>query len=381
MSTKKSHPEERFEELERALNTLRTVASTRVRSHPEGYLLKDRAESLSLRLDLPLIGDLAATGVELSESLDRAISQAIGRLAASRPGCVPCRACDESTCEHAICPGPRFVFVGYRNNGTPHFEDLGQILLDRGDSRVGALYQNPPGFIAQPMSEEELHADLAQELRRGKATARLRGQVIAGWYSIPGPGGGLEKMALSFQLLSSGRKTQLHIVGMGPGEASLRDLTAHLGQAPWDEAARWADAAARTLGPKRRKSKGPDSQGRVEGLLVSLARRLEKSHRGKRRRTHHAESRHDGGKRPTRMAMTDLARAEPSDILFDERNDTTVVLGDRGRTHFFSQAGKIVSSVRYSLEAITRKRDRRIWRPATEKEIGRLKGMGAQSDG
>ena len=229
------------------------------------------------------------------------------------------------------------------------------------------------------MCERAIHADLDRDLRQSKKSARIKGQVVAGWFKLPGAEGIPEKMALSFQLLSSGKQTQLHIVGIGPGQASLRDLTAHLGRTPWDEPARWADAAARTLTPKGRKGgKGPPLQRRIEGLLTSLARRLEKGHRGKKRRTNHAESRHEAGKRPTRMAMTDLARANGSDILFDERHDTAVVLGDRGRTHFFNLNGKIVSSVRYSPDAIARKRDRRIWRPATEEEVNRLRGLGIE---
>lgn len=366
--------------LEQALEDVRSEASDRVRKHPEGHLLSDRAETLSLHIDLPLRGGLDAALSSLSESLDRSISQTLSRIAASLPGRVPCRACDSSACEHALSPGPRFVFAGYRNNGTPRFEDFGQWLLDRGDPRVGALFAKPPGFIADVMTEADVNADLARELRQGRSAARVRGQVVAGWYSIPGPGGIPEKMALSFQILSSGRHSQLHIVGIGPGQSTLRDLAAHLESTPWSEPARWADAAARTLSPKRRKGKGPDLGRRIEGLLASLARRLEKNHRGKKRRTHHAESRHEHGKRPTRMAMTDLSRAAASDILFDERHGTAVILGDRGRTHFFNLNGKIVSSVRYSVEAINRKRDRRIWRPATEEEIHRLRGMGTEGD-
>jgi hypothetical protein len=42
-----------------------------------------------------------------------------------------------------------------------------------------------------------------------------------------------------------------------------------------------------------------------------------------------------------------------------------VVLGDRGRTHFFTPDGRLVSSVRYSREAIERKVKLEVWRKAT----------------
>jgi hypothetical protein len=46
----------------------------------------------------------------------------------------------------------------------------------------------------------------------------------------------------------------------------------------------------------------------------------------------------------------------------DESNGTLVVPGDRGRTHFFTPEGRHVSSVRYSREAIERKRKLGQWR-------------------
>jgi hypothetical protein len=39
------------------------------------------------------------------------------------------------------------------------------------------------------------------------------------------------------------------------------------------------------------------------------------------------------------------------------------VLGERGRTHFFGPDGRLVSSVRYSRDAIERKRRQGLWRP------------------
>jgi hypothetical protein len=55
------------------------------------------------------------------------------------------------------------------------------------------------------------------------------------------------------------------------------------------------------------------------------------------------------------------------DSLFvDERSGAVVVLGDRGRTHFFTTSGRLVSSVRYSRDAIERKIKSELWRPASD---------------
>ena len=57
----------------------------------------------------------------------------------------------------------------------------------------------------------------------------------------------------------------------------------------------------------------------------------------------------------------------------DERSGTVVVLGDRGRTHFFTTEGRLVSSVRYSPDAIERKRNLGLWREASDSEAGALR--------
>ena len=53
----------------------------------------------------------------------------------------------------------------------------------------------------------------------------------------------------------------------------------------------------------------------------------------------------------------------------DDRHGTLVVTGEKGRTHFFSLAGRLVSSVRYSSDGIEGKLKNGIWRRATMEEV------------
>ena len=69
------------------------------------------------------------------------------------------------------------------------------------------------------------------------------------------------------------------------------------------------------------------------------------------------------------MALTDLARAKPEDLLFDTRRETLVVVGDRGRAHVFNLAGKLVTSVRYNPAAIEKRRQNGVWRRAAAEEV------------
>ena len=114
-------------------------------------------------------------------------------------------------------------------------------------------------------------------------------------------------------------------------------------------------------------------QSRVEGVLQGLARRIERDTRGRSRRTQHAQHRHLSGERPTRKAIDDLRKAGEEACLHDRRNDTFVSLGGRGRTHFFTPRGRLVSSVRYGKDAIARKIKQDRWRPATAEEADTLR--------
>ena len=52
----------------------------------------------------------------------------------------------------------------------------------------------------------------------------------------------------------------------------------------------------------------------------------------------------------------------------DERNGTLVVPGERGRMHFYTGEGKLVTSVRYSPDAVAKKRQLGLWRPSRRDE-------------
>jgi hypothetical protein len=75
------------------------------------------------------------------------------------------------------------------------------------------------------------------------------------------------------------------------------------------------------------------------------------------------------------MALDDARGAAEDAVLVDERSGARVVLGDRGRTHFFTVEGRLVSSVRYSKDAIERKRRLGLWREASPDETASLREL------
>jgi hypothetical protein len=78
------------------------------------------------------------------------------------------------------------------------------------------------------------------------------------------------------------------------------------------------------------------------------------------------------------MALEDARSAADADILVDDRSGALVILGDRGRTHFFAVEGRLVSSVRYSRDAIARKIKQGVWRRPVDDELARFRSNAAR---
>ena len=298
-----------------------------------------------------------------------------------------CHRCGGAACEHSEPPSARHVLVDYAPTGTPRWEDFAQVCLEARHPEVDRLYEDPPAFVTLFDDAATLRSRLLGAFEA--PGYELLGQVRAGFFPIlarEGEGRGV--LAVTFQAAgargSAGRlRLGLNILGRLPGGGSLDLLWDRSRDVPWSRAVRWAQGALSVAGeaPSGRSGAPERREGlerRVEGILRGLARRLERDRRGRARRTSHAEERHRSGERPTRKALDDIRGARAEEILRDERNGTLVVPGDRGRIHFFTADGKLVSSVRYSRDAIERKRKLGLWRDASRSEaeafLDRLRG-------
>lgn len=354
-----------------AWDVLHRVLRELLSRKPGGHLLEGRLDRLVLRLPLVVSGPDAgpeAFSRELVAALDALLDDAIQHAAAFRPGHAFCHRCGAAPCEHSEPPSARHVFVGYAPTGMPRWEDFAQRCLELGHPEVDRLFVDPPAFVTLLGDRRSLDAQLLEAFRRER-TFDLLGQVTAGFFSVRSrEGEGRGVLAVSFQVAASrgrhgGIRLGLNVLGRTPQGQSLDLLWERQDEIPWRSAVRWAQAALRTLeGPRRQE--GPVLEGRVQGILRGLARRLERERRARSRRTVHAEHRHLSGERPTRQAFEDATGVQPESVLFDERHGTLVVPGERGRTHFYTPEGRLVSSVRYSREAIERKRKAGIWREA-----------------
>ncbi len=274
------------------------------------------------------------------------------------------------------------IFAGYGPSGLPCFLDFGQWLLERKHPQVDRLYRQPPELVTDVASGRELSGDLLDEYRDREHDYRIHGQVTAGWFPLRSG----DVLALTFQVLSSAvrkgrnkgcRQLSLNVLGAGPNGEPLEELYDRLPRIPWTAPVKWSQSVLRSIERSQgRKSSTPELLSkRVEGVLTSIARRLDHDHRSRGRRTSHAQKRHAEGERPTRMALRDLDRAAVSDCFYDQRKRTLIVLGERGRVHVWSAAGKLVTSIRYKPDAIERKKKKEVWRPARNEEIAGLRKL------
>jgi hypothetical protein len=344
---------------------------------PGAHLVEGSLDRLVLRLPLVLRGPgvgPAELAAGLVADVERLVDDAIQHAAAFRPGHAYCYRCGSAPCEHSAAPSHRHVFVGYAPTGQPRWEDFAQRCLDLRHPQVDRLYDDPPVFVTLVGAGEALNAPLLEAFRAEHAY-RLCGQVAAGFFPLrarEGEGRGI--LAVTFQVGASSSRDGtarygMNVLGRTPQGEPLDLLWERHELIPWQGAVRWAQAACGTLGRGRGRRASPE---RIDGILRGLARRLAHERRAAGRRTRHADARHLAGERPTRSALADARAVAPEEILVDERHHTLVVPGERGRMHFYTADGKLVSSVRYSKDAIARKRKTGTWRAAAPEEAAAL---------
>jgi hypothetical protein len=360
----------------KAGEALRAIVRDLLSRKPGGHLIESSLSELDLHLRLELDDEQGSSdrlARALIDSLDRQLDDAIQQAAVFRPGHAYCHRCRSATCDHSLPPSGRHVFAGYQPTGMPRWVEFGQLCLDNRHPDVDRLYARPPALLTRVHGRGELHGGILDAFKnRGY---ELLGQVTAGFYSVAAPAQpGREVLALTIQAAASRNRRGAIRLGLNHiGRATSGDAQAMLGERerelPWRKAMLWAQSALSTLPRNRRRGRSAEEQHeeRVAGILRGLARRLESDRRARARRTAHAQERHTTGERPTRKALDDARVVGYEGLLVDERSGALVVLGDRGRTHFFSPEGRLVTSVRYSKEAIAGKIQAQLWKRASRK--------------
>jgi len=352
---------------------LERLLRARLARRPGGHLIDGRAAELELRVRLDGGGSAARVAGQLLAAIDRWIDDAVQQAAAFRPGSAYCHRCAAAECEHGRPPSARHVFVGYAATGQPCWEDFAQYCLRVRHPEVDRLYAPAPALLTLVQGRQALHGAMLDAFR--SPTHEILAQLVAGFFPLRLPAEeGRGVLALTVQVVASYAprvppRLGLNLLGRGPAGRDLEQVWDSLGEPPWHRGVRWAQAALQGVPARPRSAEARAALGRrAEAILQGLARRLDRDHRARGRRTRHAAERHASGTRPTSKAVDDAREAGAQALLVDGRSGAMVVLGARGRTHFFTPDGRHVSSARYSREAIERKQRLELWRPASPEQ-------------
>ncbi len=311
----------------------------------------------------------------------RRVLDAVRGVGTFRLGRVYCFQCRRPDCEHSAPADPAEVFCGYTTGGRPVFKGLANLLIERGDPRVEALYATPPVVTALVLTERELSGESLSGFSRDDFAYRVRGEVVCGLLPAPLGGPGDARSALTVQVVETrgpgpGRRLRLNVLGVRPDD--LADAMSRAGREaePARALARMSAAARHRLDSLGRHARDLERRGFPDGLdegvrpvLTHLRADLERLFRATSRRTRHAEERHASRVRPTGQAVRDALDAPAERVLLDTRRDTVVVLGPRGRTHVFTRDGRHVTSLVLTTVEVERRAARDRWKTLDPKEV------------
>lgn len=334
-------------------------------------------EQLNLQLNVPIDTSADHEDAEtLVSSLSGRLDEALKSLSAYCPGRVYCFLDDSNECIHAVPPDNRSTFAGYRANGTPHWESFTNVCMFRQDPRVDRIYGENPEIIALVQHADELQEGLMAGFGKSSLAWNVLGQVVTGLVpvSLNVRDRDSERVAFTVQLVMTrsskdGPRLRLNLIGLTA--AHIAEVAASTnGRGP-------AESLRRTIRTTRARVRTLEARIRIDeergvevdvaemsrSTLIRLRGDIERVFRPIKRRTKHAQKRHEGGHRPTGHALNDAKSASVDKFFVDTKRDTVVVIGRRGRAHVFARDGRHVTSLVLSPGELDRKLDRRRWKP------------------
>ena len=336
---------------------------------------------VTLRVPLTRPDDREALTEEWIKTLNTKLDEAFAAADAFELGRVRCFLCNSTRCDHATPPTDVSTFAGYSPNGKPEWMSFTNLLIARKDPRVDRLYNDPPEIIAVAIGAAQLAEGLMPSFGAHDGMYRVLGQVAIGRVpaNLSGRGKIRDRVVFTLQIVETtapGQPVTLRSNLLGLSMEAITEAAA-LGdpRAPAEAlrlTVRAANEKIEALAMKAERS-DVDLVALAQPLLNELRGDLERVFRPARRRTQHAQERHEGGERPTGNALDDLRQASEDAFYRDTRHDTIVVIGDRSRAHVFNQDGKLVTSLRMRSDELERKVRKGRWKPIKAKEVSSLR--------
>ncbi len=356
-----------------AVRALADMAQSLLEVEGVDFLSRPRFMDVTVRVPLdPRARNDART------SADKAVEQILKRVREVReheralvPGSVFCYFAGRADATTSRPTEPRQVFDGYGSTGRPEFTDFVTMAIERKDEGIDDLLAGEDMVLTHVTLGRVLRTQQLAEFGRESAVYKILGQVDAGLFRVMGQD---RKAAFSFQLvrgttLEGKPRLRLHPVGA----IDLMDLEdAGVGQT-LTRFQRKLDAESLRLAGKEAQGETVDEEEFVLPLLQELAKQLAGRARRKSRRTEHAQERTRDRDRPTAKAYDDARSAKDDALLWDDQNNTAVVIGPKGRVHVFSADARHVTSLIMQGAAIQKRRQQHRWRPAEPEERGEFR--------
>ncbi|MFO0984261.1 MAG: hypothetical protein U1E76_21485 [Planctomycetota bacterium] len=358
----------------RALAELESVACARSckpsgRSRPRrgSRRWRCRCRSSSSRTDPG-----AQAAGQLLRYLHAQIRESLLAAAAFKRGRVYCLRCESTACTHSSPPGARMVFAAYGETGRPQWVEIAELLAARHDPRLDRVYLGSRELVAMAISQDEIYERLLPVFPRPRASLFLLAQICIGRFLPVGSPPQGELMSLTVQavqitLANLQTVVGLNLVALRADDAELAAAARRVDPGPTARRCarcaasclRWSRCAAPWKRARSARLAGRSLPGTVPRCLAAT---LEHRTRVSGKRTRHARERSRQADRPTAKAFEDARAARSEDVFEDVREHTIVVLGARGRVHFFAQDGRHVTSVVFPAPAIRGRIAQRRWR-------------------
>lgn len=293
-----------------------------------------------------------------------------------QPGSVFCLQCEQSDCEHATPPSSDAVFYRYTPNGKPLFRPLLDILLEERPTLGEQLYRGPHTLVDFLRTEPQRDDPLLDEVVQRRSTV-VEAVLHLGFLKSRRLDAE-HRCAVSILLLREHQQYRLHQVGL---EGAIFKRLAELPDSDHIKALNQSLAfGRRKLKRLRRQTRAGVSDQKVSPVTVlkqlgTAMRRMSTKHRG---RTEHAKIRHAQGDRPTGEALKDAQKVGAMSLLYDERRQTWVVIGRRGRAHLFAAKGRHVTSIRLDTGEVERKKGSGRWRSVDHDALSQFRAMFAR---
>lgn len=339
-----------------------------------------------------------AEAQKLVELLRGRVREALLHAVAFERGHVYCLRCESSRCSHSSPPAARAVFSGYEETGRPDWVELDKLLHRRGDPRLERLYAADGGprrggeLVAVPLHRDDLYGRLLPGFDEPRWRCYVLGQICVGYFApdvaappaepsrepraTNGRGAPAATMALTVQVVRTEKSPDGPMVGLNL-VGRLPDGAGPPREAPIEETV--LDGLPDALRLLRREISVFSGRGgtrapgigialdrltnRCHQLLRDACRDLEHRRRAEGRRTGHARTRSRQGDRPTHKALEDARAADDDRLFFDVQEQTVCVVGPGNRVHFFTPAGKQVTSVVFPGHVVQQRVNSRRWAP------------------